>query len=136
MTDRPTRDPNLAPDADAYEAALNGALARFAGRPGLRAYMSDEEIRRVEEYRGPVVLGQPVLRVGGRVIAAERERLNKEYDFGSDDWQPVDGSQFSPSPEGGWVGLQAIQSESTLGEHDGVLDDDLLDIIFKTETKQ
>lgn len=33
-----------------------------------RAYMSDEDIRRVEEYDGPVVLGQPVLRVCGRVI--------------------------------------------------------------------
>lgn len=56
-------------DEDPVRTAVrNEALAKFSGRKGLRAYMSDEAIRRVEEYRGPVVLGQPALRVGGRVI--------------------------------------------------------------------
>lgn len=42
------------------KAAYEEAMAKFKGRRSLRATMTDEQIRYVEGYDGPVVLGDPV----------------------------------------------------------------------------
>lgn len=39
------------------KAAYEDAMAKFSDRKGLRAYMSEDAIRYVESYDGPVVLG-------------------------------------------------------------------------------
>ncbi|RWR13801.1 hypothetical protein [Paenirhodobacter populi] len=64
---------------------FNETMAKFAGRPGLRAHMIPEAIRMVEEYDGPVILGQhedaPMRdRDGNPIVAAPCEPL----DFGGE----------------------------------------------------
>ena len=42
------------------QAAYDEAMAKFSGRKSLRHYMTSKQIRDVQAYDGPVVLGDPV----------------------------------------------------------------------------
>jgi len=129
MTKRPKRDPNgrvidLAKLDPAEAQELHDALVEAFDALG-----EDDKPQfspQADDYYGDIP---------DEVIAAEKRRdAERAKDF-EGQWEYVDGVQLTPTPEGGWVGLQAIQSESVLGEHDGVLDDDLVQTIFGTETK-
>lgn len=105
------------------KTAFDEAMAKFSGRKGLRHYMTPEQIRYVDNYEGPVVLGDPEWE---RIHAQAKPFPKAMWDTIKDLTEGVEIDLDAALPDE----VEDVDPESRLyWPHTDVMDDELFEIL-------